>query len=477
MFYRFFVVLVVAFYGLPSIADSRLPAVSGQFYPASSVDLKKDIEKYLSEVHKSPLPSSSKIIGMIVPHAGYKYSGPTAAYIYNILKNHPVDVVVILGPYHGSEFPGVSIWTQGNWRTPLGETSIDEELAQNIRNESPDFFYDRQIHNSEHSLEVQLPFIQVVAKDTKIVPILISDIKYAKPLASALYKHLKGRSAYVLASTDLSHYHPDATARNIDQKTQSIFERLSPDFFHRSYLNNEIELCGAAAVLTLLELSQLYGRAKLTNLHYSNSGDYSRDMNNVVGYNASLISISDKIPFEQSEMLLNFAKDTLFAYLTNNSMPTFVVEDPILQQKRAVFVTLRDKNGNLRGCIGRYDAEEPLYLAVQHMTLEAATKDSRFPPVNLSEYETLSIEISVLDPPMRVKSIEDIVFGTHGVIVSQGQKSGVFLPEVSRDFSTKEEFLSELCRQKAELSGNCWQDPQTQINIFTTHTIGWKANP
>lgn len=148
-----------------------------------------------------------------------------------------------------------------------------------------------------------------------------------------------------------------------------------------------------------------------------------------------------------------------------------MVEDPTLKQNRAVFVTLRDKAGNLRGCIGRFEPEEPLYQAIQHMSIEAATKDNRFSPVSLSELPNLSIEISVLDMPVDVKSAHDILYGTHGVIISQGRHGGVFLPEVSHDFATKEEFLSELCFQKAGLPRNCWQNPQTQIKVFTTQRI------
>ncbi len=408
---------------------------------------------------------------MIVPHAGYQYSGQTAAYAYHILKNQKVDVIVMIGPYHESQFPGVSIWTEGVWHTPLGEVPIDETLAKRIQNESEYFRYDPHLHISEHSLEVQLPFIQVVGGGAKIVPILISDIQFAKPLARALYKHLQGQSALVIASTDLSHYHPDTIAQDIDRKTQGAFQKLSPDEFRDAYEKGEIELCGASAVLTLLEFSRLMGEPGFINLHYANSGVQNRDLSNVVGYNASLITISDKIPPEQSEILLNFAKDTLFAYLTNKTMPTFLIEDPLLKEKRAVFVTLRDKAGNLRGCIGRFEAEEPLYQAVQNMSIEAATKDSRFPPLSLNELKGLSIEISVLDTPVPVKSAQEIVYGTHGVMVSQGKRSGVFLPDVSKEFPTKEEFLSELCSQKADLPRNCWQNPQTQIKVFTTQTI------
>lgn len=466
--------LMVMGFALSSMASQvsiRFPAVSGQFYPASSGKLKRDIEAYLSTIDQNSPRVPSKIIGMIAPHAGYKYSGQTAAHAYHILKKHPVDVIVILGPYHADQFPGVSIWPEGIWRTPLGETPIDENLARNIQKESPAFLYDRQIHLSEHSLEVQLPFIQAVAKNAKIVPVLISDIKYAKALANALYKHLDGRSTLVIASTDLSHYHPDATARDIDQKTQDIFQALSPGAFRKAYQEGKIELCGAAAVLTLLELSHLYGQAEFTNLHYANSGDQIHDKTSVVGYNASLIALSDTLSFEQGQILLGFARDALFACLTHQTIPTFMVEDPTLKQNRAVFVTLRDKAGNLRGCIGRFEPEEPLYQAVQHMSIEAATKDNRFSPVSLNELPNLSIEISVLDMPVEVKSAHDILYGTHGVTISRGGHRGVFLPEVSHDFATKEEFLSELCFQKAGLPRNCWKNPQTQIKVFTTQKV------
>jgi len=452
----------------------RFPALAGQFYPASPEILKKNIDQYLLNAKEKTAPSPLKIIGMIVPHAGYQYSGQTAAFAYDSLKNQKFDVIVIIGPYHESQFPGVSIWAEGVWRTPLGEVSIDETLARNLQNESKDFQYSSHIHTSEHSLEVQLPFIQVVGGGAKIVPILISDIRFAEPLAKALYKHLQGRSALVVASTDLSHYHPDTIAQNIDRRTQDIIQTLSPETFRQAYTKGEIELCGAPGVLTLLEFSQLVGKTVLINLQYANSGAQTRDTNNVVGYNASLVAISEGISPEQSEILLNFARDTLYSYLANKTMPTFLVEDPLLKEKRAVFVTLRNKKGELRGCIGRFEAEEPLYQAVQNMSIEAATKDTRFPPLSLNELKELSIEISILSPPVTVRSVDEIIYGTHGVIVSQGKRVGVFLPDVSKDFPKKEEFLEELCFQKAGLPKNCWQNPQTQTQVFTTQSIGVK---
>ncbi|MBM3632770.1 MAG: AmmeMemoRadiSam system protein B [Alphaproteobacteria bacterium] len=450
----------------------RYPVVSGQFYPASSADLKKDIATYLGAIKQEPpIPKSAKILGMIVPHAGYKYSGQTAAYVYKLIKDYPVDVIILIGPYHASPFPGVSIWPEGDWQTPLGKISIEESLAKSLRDESPDFLYDFNIHSSEHSLEVQIPFIQSVSKTAKIVPILISDVKYAKSLAQALYKHLRGRSACVIVSTDLSHYHPDPTARNIDQNTQNAIQKLSPPFFQEAYEKGEIELCGAAAVLTLLELNALSGQGEYQNLNYANSGNNIHDKSSVVGYNASLILTSNEIKGDKGNILINLAKDTLSAYLKNQTAPSFIIEDPVLTQKRAVFVTLRDKRGNLRGCMGRFEAEEPLYLAVQHMIIEAATQDIRFATVTLNEVKDLLIEISILDKPLIARSAQDIVYGTHGVIVSQGKRSGVFLPEVSKNFRTKDDFLSELCFQKADLPRNCWQNPLTQIQIFTTQTI------
>jgi MEMO1 family protein len=464
-------VMGIAFACMASQTLVRLPAMAGQFYPASPKQLRQDIETYLSNVKQANLPQTSKFMGFIVPHAGYQYSGQTAAYAYNILKDHKYDVIILIGPYHKDMFTGVSIWPEGIWKTPLGEVTIDSELARTIQNESADFSYDYQIHLSEHSLEVQVPFLQMVNKEAKIVPILISDLAYAKPLAKALYKHLVGRSVIVLASTDLSHYHPDETARQIDERTQKVFKTLSPDTFKQAYQKGDIELCGAAAVLTLLELNQLYGQGELTILHYANSGDQFSDKSNVVGYNASLISLPEKISSKQGQLLLSLAKETLHAYLTNQASPSPTIDDPILNEKRAVFVTLRDKTGQLRGCIGRFVAEEPLYLAVQHMAIEAATKDSRFVPLNLTELKNLSIEISVLDEPIKIATPNEIMFGKHGVILAQGNKSGIFLPDVAKEIPTREEFLSELCFQKADLPRNCWQNPSTQLSVFTTQII------
>jgi AmmeMemoRadiSam system protein B/AmmeMemoRadiSam system protein A len=453
-----------------SASDLRPPSVAGQFYPANKKALASDIKELLNK-----LPNlkqlTGKIYGFIVPHAGYEYSGKTAAYAFKILEKIPVHTIIIIGPYHKANFSGVSIWDKGKWKTPLGSTSIDYGLASAIKKYSKNFEADLSLHLSEHSVEVELPFIQMVAPKALIVPILISDPSYSQTLAKAIYENTRNKNIIVLASSDLSHYHSDNQARLIDKGTIETIKNGDPTAFHQALTERRIELCGGAAVLTLLELSSLWESSQIEILDSSNSGDSSGNLNKVVGYVSAIAHKDEPINHADQRWLLELARTTLTSFLKNKEAPTPKIPNLQLSEQKAVFVTLWDQHGKLRGCIGQLKAQEPLYEAVQNMVIAAATKDSRFAPVKLDEVKTLTIEISILSEPKVIRSASDIKMGKQGVIVSKGTKRGVFLPEVAEQFNSKEDFLSELCSQKAKLPRNCWTDPSVKFEVFTTQSF------
>ena len=422
-------------------------------------------------------------MALVVPHAGYVYSGQTAAVAYKLLTGASYDTVVLIGPYHRAFFPGASIWRSGAWKTPLGDVAIDEALAGAIVKENKDFEFTDDAHLAEHSLETQIPFLQRSLKNFKIVPILVSDPspENYQRLAKAILKNVEGKNVLIIASTDMSHYHTDETARKMDRLTLDLLEKKDLSGLSREAALKNSELCGEAAVLTVLEIAKLMGNTEVRLLHYSNSADSTGDKTRVVGYGTLAIVQKDEsrpaagqrnLNAAQEKELLNIARQTVETYVKTGQAPDIRVSDPSLKEDRGVFVTLK-KQGQLRGCVGTILPKEPLYLAVRNIAIQSAVDDPRFRKVDTSELKDLSYEISVLSIPQRVPSAERIVLGKHGVILKKASRQGVFLPKVAEETAwDKDTFLGELCSQKAGLPWDCWRDPATELYIFTAQEFG-----
>ena len=460
----------------------RPAAIAGKFYPADKTELTQLIDGYLDKAPTPPigtLPGRIKIL--ILPHAGYIYSGQTAAFGYRLIERTPYDSVILIGPCHSAAFRGASIWRSGDWQTPLGTVPVDETLARAIASESPEFQADPNVHRKEHSLEAQLPFLQKTLTNFKIVPILTDD---ASPenclrLAQAIFKNIKGKNVLVVVSTDMSHYYQDSSARLMDLRTLELLKTQDFPGLSSALKAGSSEFCGQAAVLTALEISRLMGDTHLKILNYATSADSTGDKSNVVGYGASVIyQLTGRRPVPTGRRpvsktsgkgkLLSIARQTVESYATNGTIFQPDLSDPLLKENKAVFVTIR-KNGVLRGCIGDLIARETLGLAVRDMAIQAASRDPRFKPVKKDELKDLTFEISVLSAPVKIKNTEEIKLGRDGVILSQNGHSGVFLPKVAEELAfDKERFLNELCTQKAGLSERCWENPATEIAVFTT---------
>lgn len=449
---------------------TRPTYAAGSFYSSDAKTLNEQLDAQLNAVPPLKKPPG-KIVALISPHAGYSYSGPTAAYGYKLIEGMSFDTVIIIGPYHRAYFPGASIWKSGCWETPLGPVPIDTDLADAIIKENRSFAYSQALHLKEHSIEMEIPFLQKVLKNFKIVPILIStpSLKEAKELAQAIYKNIQGKNVLIIGSTDMSHYYPEKVAHQMDQLTLEILQSENPEELLRQDALKHIELCGLEAIATVLELAKLMGNTHLDVLHYSTSGDVSIGNNqSVVGYSSSVIYQSALSTSEQKK-LLDISKETLLSFVKDKKVPDFNISDPKLEEKKAVFVTLR-KNGELRGCIGGFYPTEPLYLAVRNMTIKSASQDPRFRPVRPDELKEITIEISILGPIRRIENAKEIEYGKEGVIVRQNGRSGVFLPSVAAETGwSKEEFLKHLCVEKAGLPADCWKDPKTELQVFSTY--------
>jgi MEMO1 family protein len=268
----------------------REPAVSGMFYPNNPEILRRDIAKYMENAIFDAV--KEEIIGMISPHAGYVYSGPVAAYGYKSLLGRAYDAVIIIAPSHRVNFEGVAIQNNGGYRTPLGIVDIDEDLSEEILKEGSAVHINTRAHTGEHSLEVQLPFLQVVLNSFKLVPLIMGtqDLSVCEELSRCLYEVLKksGKHFLIVGSSDLSHYYPYDEAVNIDKVIVEHLEKFNIQGLAEDFNRNKCEACGFGTIITTMMVSKKCGATGSKVLKYANSGDVSGDKSGVVGYVSSV---------------------------------------------------------------------------------------------------------------------------------------------------------------------------------------------
>lgn len=469
----------------------RQPAVAGQFYPNEPGAITDKIQKYLKQAPEQKIEDRLKAI--MVPHAGYDFSGLVAAYAFKRLAGKKINTAVIIGNSHQAYFGGAAIDDSDAWQTPLGTVEVDKDLADKLVRVDGSIKYDSSVHAAEHSLEVELPFLQtVLAGDFKIVPILFGnkDDGGYKKLARALKDNLSENDIVVI-STDMSHYPKYEDADKIDRETlekitTSQAEELAgyaEKVENSGYANEQTVLCGIDAVKTALELRQSAGWDKTEILKYANSGDAlgTGDKARVVGYGAVAFAQSQsekavlaagELNTDEQKILLKIVKETVESFVATGKAPEFNITDERLAQKQGAFVTL-NKNGQLRGCIGQIvPSDKPLWQVVRDMAVAACSEDGRFNPVSKDELNQLEYEVSVLSTPESIADWRKIELGKHGVIIKKDGRSGVFLPQVATDTGwSLEEFLSELCWQKAGLSPSCFKDKDTQIQVFSAQVF------
>lgn len=470
-----FIALTVTSCGAQEI---KQPNVSGTFYPSDSKALSSQIDSYLD---KAVIPEiKENIIALISPHAGYVYSGPVAVFGYKAIKQRSYKTVIILASSHYYDFAGISVWPGGKFRTPLGDIEVDAEFAAEITKRMEKASFIPEAFAKEHSLEVQLPFLQKVISDFKIVPIVMgrTDLSDAEVLAALLGELIAKRNAVlIVASTDLSHYHSYAEANLMDKKTLDYLEKLDYQGLWNKCSIRENEMCGLGPVLTVL----IYAKeieAQLKILKYANSGDTTGDYaRGVVGY-ASVVVCKEKdnskgekmLSKEQRKTLLKIARDSMENYVKTKKRVSFKVEDPELKRNQGAFVTLT-LAGDLRGCIGRIVSDMPLYQAVADMAIEAAVGDPRFPPVSADELKDIKIDISALSALEEIKDVKKIEVGKHGIIIRRGFYSGLLLPQVATEYGwDRDTFLAHTC-QKAGLPPDAWKDKTTEILIFSAEVF------
>jgi AmmeMemoRadiSam system protein B/AmmeMemoRadiSam system protein A len=476
------------------MGQTRKPAVAGQFYPADSLELSRELSGYFKNAKKESIPG--KIVGLISPHAGYMYSGQVAAYAYKLLEGFSYETVVVISPSHIAYFPGASVYNGGAYQTPLGTIPIDTTLAGEIAGVSERVFLSDQGHafvgqRGEHAIEVELPFLQLVLGKFKLVSIVIGDQDWAtcEALAHALTKSLKGKSVLMVASSDLSHYHPYDQAEELDSVVIKHVNAYDPEGLFDELSAGACEACGGSPITTVLLAAKGLGADKAKVVKYANSGDVTGDKSAVVGYLAAVVynskssspssskketekeSTDTGLSAKDKATLMNIARTTIEDCVKGEKVPDFEIDSPILKEKRGAFVTIRE-NGQLRGCIGYIEAIKPLYLTIREMAQAAALNDPRFNPVSTRELESIDLEISVLTPLKKINDVSEIQIGKHGVLLKKGYYQGVFLPQVATEQGwDRTTFLNELCHKAGISDPNCWREKDAELYIFSAEVF------
>ncbi len=470
----------------------REAAVAGLFYPGEQKALSKTLDALLASAPTHPVP---RLKALICPHAGYEYSGQTAAIAYKTLAGREVDTVVILAPSHYAWFQGASIPNADAWRTPLGLVPISEKAkalvsakpfvlepkcpverpgwwrqspkpAPEAGQDTPDTW--------EHSAEVQVPFLQKVLKNFKILPIIFGEVD-PEQVAKALAMVIDDKTI-IVASSDLSHYHPYETAKTLDNRCIKAICNMDDEQMKSQ------EACGKGPILALMHLAKAKGW-KPELLDYHNSGDVTAEKDRVVGYSAVAFFApkTENYAAPERKFLLDLARKTLDCVVTNGGeLPGISAKDvaPKLAEKKACFVTLT-KGGALRGCIGHLLPQEPLYQAVADNARNAALRDPRFPPVHSDEVDKIRIEISVLTEPqpLSFSSPDDLLSklqpNEDGVVLRIGFQSATFLPQVWAQIPDKAEFLNHLA-EKAGCEPSAWRGKDTTVSIY--HVESFEEN-
>ena len=453
---------------------------ANRFYTGDAKELSEEVDSFLA-LHRGETVYNN-VAALIVPHAGYYYSGNVAATAYmSMPKDKPYKRIFLLGPSHHEWLDGASVNTEADYyATPLGHVKVDHETALRLTDSDSVFSYQPKAHDREHCLEVQLPFLQRRFGENvmpSIVPIIIStnDYQKLKRIANVLKPYFTEENLFVISS-DFSHYPSYEDACEVDAKTGKAIETGNVEQFiavleenSRSGKRNlATSACGELAIVTLmLMMDRTY---EVKHLLYQNSGDVdNQEHNRVVGYHAFAILrgasqefvLSDEEKKILKEIALTSIKDSLAGKPI--AQPILNSQYPVLNSKCGAFVSLH-KQGRLRGCIGHFGEDVPLHEIVAEMARAAAFEDPRFMPVTMDELEDIDIEISVLTPMRRIQSLDEFELHRHGIYIRRGYRSGTFLPQVADEVNwTKEEFVSHCAQDKAGIGWDGWRDAELYV--------------
>ncbi|MBI9076404.1 MAG: AmmeMemoRadiSam system protein B [Desulfatibacillum sp.] len=449
---------------MEGIDDVRKPAVADRFYPGDPQTLKAQVKEFLRDAKQTRVKGTVR--ALVSPHAGYVYSGIVAGAAYNTIPP-ATRKVIIIGSSHRMRYSGASIPNVSAYQTPLGRVPVAPEAKALLR--QPGFSSISHAHEGEHSIEVQLPFLQVVLGNFEFIPILLGQRVNPDDLADILLPLVR-QGFFIIASTDLSHYYPYEKARNLDATCCQAVPSL--DF----QAMKNCQACAWVPTVTVMKVAEKLGWTG-TLLDYRNSGDTTGAKDKVVGYAA--IAFTDikgeyAMPSHTSPQdktdLLQLARSVMASRLTDTKIQRPEAPSPLLMEKRGCFVTIH-KNGQLRGCIGTIEPIQSLMEGVESNAYNAAFRDPRFSPLTAQELDDIEVEVSVLTVPEEIQFTDGkdlltkIKPGVHGVILSKGRNRSTFLPQVWEQLSNPQNFLTQLCK-KGGMSPGCWQDPGVKVEVY-----------
>jgi len=472
-----------------TLAPSVRPATqANRFYTGDARELSEEVDSFLA-LHKDDA-KYNHVAALIVPHAGYYFSGNVAASAYmTIDAKKQYKRIFLLGPSHHEWLDGASVNTEADYyATPLGKVKVDHETAIKLTTDYTDFIYRPEAHDREHCLEVQLPFLQRRFKEVPpIVPIVISTNDYdkLKRLSHVLKPYFNDENLFVISS-DFSHYPSYEDACEVDAKTGKAVESGDVEEFiatinanaRSGKRNLHTSACGEFAIITLMLMLDYQYEVK--HLMYQNSGDIdNHDHSRVVGYHSFAIlrngqnssgqtqtNTDFSLSAEDKKILKDIALQSIKDSLNGKSVSVRespLQKYPMLNKKCGAFVSLH-KHGHLRGCIGHFGEDYPLHEIVAEMARAAAFEDPRFMPVTRDELDDLDIEISVLTPMRRIQSLDEFELHRHGIYIKKGYRSGTFLPQVADEVNwTKEDFVGHCSQDKAGLGWDGWKDAELYI--------------
>ena len=485
----------------------RKPGGAGSWYPKDPEVLREVVSQYINDAPKADI--SGRIIMLISPHAGYVYSGPVAGNSFKQVEGNQYDTVVCIGLSHRVHINTASVFDGDIYQTPLGDIHIDRELVDTLLKSKDVFEYVEKAHDTgfgggEWSVENEVPFLQVALEPGfKMVEILLNNDNpdYLEKMGKTLADAIRGKNFLIVVSTDMSHFPPVNEAKRVDGLALEAVETM--DVPHMINTFNKLErepvpnlsciFCGKAGVLAGIIASKHLGADKAKTLKYDCS-DADGTGRRAVGYGSVAIYQSNGVnnkektksskassdPNEpepltqtQRDFLLEIAHQSVEAAAKGEAIPAVDCDDPVLNVPRGAFVTLK-KKGELRGCIGNFQPEFPLYMCILEMAKSAAVRDHRFPKVRPDELPDITVDITVFppDPLRKISDISEIQIGKHGLYIKQGFNRGTLLPQVATEYNMDvQTFLEHTCR-KAGLNKNAWKDKDTEIFVYPGEVFG-----
>jgi len=496
---------------------SAMNEISLQFadFKGDAAELARRIDTMIAA---APAPERDDApLAVVSPHAGYVYSGPIAAFAYRAVQGRTYDTVVVIGPSHRDAFTGLSVYDTTRFDTPLGQIPCDRKLIGLLIGAHPNIVYRPSAHRDEHSLEVQVPFLQRALVGFKLVMVVAGgrDPEAELTLVNVLAGYAKHQRLLVVASSDLSHYHGYAAANKLDAVALTSIAALDTPALIRDIGAERCEACGILPVLITMDYVKRMGAHRGVLLKQANSGDTAGPKDRVVGYAALAFwrdgAAGGKVPETSSGQegtpreppaagpravptrekstapegaavsigrldgaarteLLGIARRAIAETVRGSQRTEPKSANPALQTPQGAFVTITI-GGELRGCIGTFREDTPLYRTVAQMAVAAAREDPRFPPLTAAELPKTRVEISALTPMKPVADVREIEVGRHGLYITKGFNSGVLLPQVATEYGwDRTTFLEQTCR-KAGLPKNAWQEG-AKILSFEAEVFG-----